>query len=96
MDKKAAMEIMTPDNPRWQEFGEGLAGPEGINVREGFPVDCDCLGWPKSTKILESMGNIDIEGTLRYFDECGGCCDCEVLLNVDPLELEDVDEWFGS
>jgi hypothetical protein len=30
----------------------------------------------------------DVATTLTYFDERGGYCDCEILLNVDAAEAE--------
>ena len=35
-----------------------------------------------TTKILRSLPNIDVEGTLEFLEEHGGFCDCEVLMNV--------------
>ena len=34
--------------------------------------------------VLIELGGIDIDGTLEFFREHGGYCDCEILLNVDP------------
>jgi hypothetical protein len=38
----------------------------------------------------------DVQGSLRYFEEYGGHCDCEILLNVDtdadPDEAEVTEE----
>ncbi|HCM52933.1 TPA: hypothetical protein DIS57_03175 [Candidatus Wolfebacteria bacterium] len=31
------------------------------------------------------MGNVDIEATLKYFDENGGSCDCNIVFRVDLL-----------
>jgi hypothetical protein len=33
--------------------------------------------------VMEDMGKIDIEGSVAYFRDHGGYCDCEILLNVD-------------
>ena len=35
-----------------------------------------------TTKVLRSLPNIDVEGTLEFLKEQGGFCDCEVLMNV--------------
>jgi hypothetical protein len=40
---------------------------------------------PKATAILKTIPDIDVEGTLAYFDEHGGFCDCEVLFNIGNL-----------
>lgn len=82
-------ETMTPDHPRWQEFVTRLNGPEGCNFHEEEDGTVTWLckgGRDKSyaTAILERMGTIDIEASLRHFEEHGGYCDCEVLFNCDP------------
>jgi hypothetical protein len=33
---------------------------------------------------MERMGDIDIPASLEFFKAHGGCCDCEILMNVDP------------
>lgn len=85
--------VMTTQHPRWREFVERLEGPEGCNFRErlddnGEPIAndivWDCTGQDKghATKILSTMEGIDIVGTLAYFEDHGGYCDCEILFNV--------------
>ena len=76
--------ILTPDHPRWNEFAERLEGPEGCAFTETPSWRC-YGGHDKhfAKAILESMRGIDVEGTLRYFDEHGGHCDCEILFNID-------------
>ena len=47
----------------------------------------------KTRSILEThFPQYDVEATLKYFQEKGGYCDCEVLLNVDPTCECDCDE----
>ena len=83
-------EIMTTKNKRWKEFLERLEGKEGCNFREEEPdntesVVWECLGGMDKTlaaKILNKMGNVNIKATLEYFEENGGYCDCEILMNV--------------
>ena len=79
-------EIMTPEHPRWKEFVKRLEGPEGINRRtvEGKHL-FDCPGKfnkPLARKILKAMGVLDIKGTMNYFNEHGGYCDCEIVWNI--------------
>jgi hypothetical protein len=85
---------MTPENPHWEEFFEhldravGLLGCGGDGTRR-FPLNPD---WPThalSKRILYLMKrdqerplNIDIQASVEYFEQHGGYCDCEVLLNV--------------
>ena len=36
-----------------------------------------------ATAILKDMGgDIDVEASLAYFEQHGGHCDCEILMNV--------------
>lgn len=84
------MELMTPSNPRWEEFCDRLAGEEGCNFHETIPGDTRSVVWTckggtdksMASAILKDMG-FDIEKSLDYFDDHGGHCDCEILLNVD-------------
>lgn len=79
-------EILTTASPRWDEFIRMLAGPEGLNFEEDSIKKCSsATDRPISRKILESMGNVDIEGTLQYFEDHGGYCECEILMNVDNV-----------
>lgn len=81
------IELMTPDHPRWDEFANALA--EAINAQEA-PGVSDCKHDFSSTqRILADMGGFDVEETLAFFEENGGYCDCEVLINVDPGSPED-------
>ena len=84
------MEAMTPIHSRWDEFLERMEGSEGCDFTQTIPGDSLSVTWkcdgtmdrPVARKILESMGDIDIEGSLQYFDNHGGYCDCEILFNV--------------
>ena len=80
---------MTPAHPRWLEFEVRLAGPEACDFREdeGGELRWRC-GHTRdlAVAILRTMGISDRElvETLDYFDEHGGHCDCEIVLNVAP------------
>jgi hypothetical protein len=84
--------ILTPEQPRWREFADRLAGPEGCDFQQNRKGEWSwyCLGGHDQTfarAILEKMdadAPLDIAGTLAYFTEHGGHCDCEILFNVDP------------
>ena len=79
--------IMTPEHPLWGEFCERLEGPEGCNFTPDLKWTCKG-GNDKSfaTAILKHMGDIDIPVSIKYFDDHGGHCDCEILFNVDTRE----------
>ena len=80
------MKIMTTKHPQWAEFISRLKGPEGCNLRveNGKAVwDCDSgTSKDKARTILERMGGIDVAASLKYFENRGGYCDCEILFNV--------------
>lgn len=68
------MEIMTPTHPLWDEFVEQL---------DEVADECDStMDKPLAREILESMPDIDVEASFAFFEEYGGYCDCEILLNV--------------
>jgi Protein of unknown function (DUF2695) len=87
---------MTPEHPRWEEFLDRLAGPEGCDVRESddgpeMPVwtcDPEDRARPFCRSIMRHMGvsRMAIAASLAYFEQRGGYCDCEVLFNVDPID----------
>ena len=85
---KGAAQPITPGHPHWQSFIERLSGPEGCHFREDEIGDLTwyCGGGQEKSKaaaILKTMPDIDVEGSLAYFDQHGGHCDCEIVFNVD-------------
>lgn len=76
-------EVLTPDRPRWAEFCERLAGPEGCDFTPEHTWKC-AGGTDQSfaRAILTDMG-VDVVGTLKWCSEHGGHCDCEILFNCD-------------
>lgn len=87
------LRTMTPKHPRWNEFLERLNGTEGVNCRDGEKgVEWDCSSKsdrPFATAILSSIGGIDIPASFEYFNDHGGFCDCEILLNCGDLTPDD-------
>jgi hypothetical protein len=85
------LEILTPGSLQWEMFWDLLVDA----MTEGLPEDtwrCDGDGTGDSDPTLvhrcakqamAEMGNIDIEGTLAFFREHGGHCDCEIMFNVE-------------
>jgi hypothetical protein len=85
--------LMTPANPRWSEFAERLEYALYIDDEHWR---CDGDGDPVfvhrfAKQVMTEMGNIDIEGSLAFFHERGGHCDCEILFNIDPSDRGDGD-----
>lgn len=81
-------EPILPAHPRWEEFLERLRGPEGCNFTE---TSWTCFGGTDkrfSRRILGRMGLSEqaIAASLAYFEDHGGCCDCEVVSDVAPLD----------
>jgi hypothetical protein len=70
---------MSPDHPRWCEFLNALAGPEFCDFHNN---QWDCLGTHLYAKRLLERFKVDVEGSLAYFEEHGGFCDCEILFNL--------------
>lgn len=85
--------MMTPKHKDWKEFRDRLEGPEGCDFRkdDAGEIRWNCAGGEvperhvKAGAILESMGfdEAEVRASLRYFEEHGGYCDCEVLFNVE-------------
>jgi len=78
---------MTPEHPKWNIFIQMMEGKKGCNfrIKRNGNYSWICLGdknKPIAKKILKIIGNIDIEGSMKYFDENGGYCDCEILFNL--------------
>jgi len=83
-----ALEILTPASPRWPLFVRLLGDTLTDDMPEGrWRCGNDGSGGPKhryAEAVLTELGGIDIDGTLEFFEEHGGYCDCEIMLNVDP------------
>lgn len=79
---------MNPEHPKWGEFLDRLEGPEGCNFRQEdgtFRFDCTSETEKRGARAaLAAMGFTDeaIEASCAYFEEHGGYCDCEILLNI--------------
>ena len=86
------LEILTPKNLRWKNFivlldralTEGLpqgtwrCGNDGNGSKHRY-----------AEAVMAELGGIDIAGTLEFFRQHGGGCDCEILFNVDRPDLDD-------
>ena len=84
------MEIMNKDHELWNEFIKRLEGPEGCNFRRTDPDDPKTTRWrcgggdnkDFAVAILKTMPDINIKKSLKFFEDNGGFCDCEILFNV--------------
>jgi hypothetical protein len=84
------MNAITNKSSSWDEFIGRLEGPEGCDFKDsGFT----CFGDHRlSRKILAEMilSEREIEASIKFFEENGGFCDCEVVLNLtgpSPYEI---------
>lgn len=77
--------VMTPENPRWDEFitkmkakSKGVCGGEFRVNGEGSRIN------PKSfaVKTLRAM-KMDVSQSIEYFWAHGASCDCEILFNIE-------------
>ena len=80
-------EIMRPGHPRWNEFRIKLQSKEGCNFSEDesgkVTYNCsDSEDKPLTTKILNTMPEIDIPSSLKYFDQHGSYSDFDIALNI--------------
>lgn len=75
-------EIVRPGHPKWKDFVEKLEETCNFKTVKG-KTTWDCSGDLSFARtILEEMQDVDIERTLEWFEEHGGFCDCEILLNI--------------
>lgn len=76
---------MTIFHPRWGKFMERLEGVEGCNFHDNSDGN---MTWrcahnhDLATKILADMGGFDAKASIESFEDNGGYCDCEIVLNM--------------
>jgi len=76
-------QLMTPEHSGWAEFALRLVGYESPGSSIVNPLVCSGgRDKPRANAILATMPEIDIDRTMKYFEEHGGYCDCEILMNV--------------
>jgi hypothetical protein len=82
--------ILTPSHTRWLEFINKLVGPEGCNLWQDGDGEThwQCDGDSSNTrKILRKhYSEVNIDKTLKYFQEKGACCDCEIVFNLGRVD----------
>jgi Protein of unknown function (DUF2695) len=64
--------IMSPDHPDWETFCNRLA----VTL-----ATCTCYGDHRLARELLPEFGVDVEKSITCFQENGGGCDCEILLN---------------
>lgn len=86
MSASESLPVLRPDraDPAWREFCEALYEALGHDV----PGRCNSVDHEFAWPLLEARG-FDAEASLALYEKRGGCCDCEILLNVDVPTLEE-------
>jgi hypothetical protein len=84
---------LTVEHEQWNEFIDALLGGGGCDFHLVDSNDSTSATWrcdgtdafPIAKRILVKMGLTpnEVEQSISYFMGNGGCCDCEVWLNVD-------------
>jgi hypothetical protein len=87
-DGQEVKQTMTPEHPQWDAFMDLLTGPEGCNFhkgKKGHEWNCGHgFERPLTKAILEKhFPQVDIEGSLAFFESHSGYCDCEIAFNVE-------------
>ena len=82
IDRDSREIIMDSGHPEWYEFA-------GLLIQANKDHGCDNgIQRPHTTELLETcFPDVNIPATLAYFEQMGGYCDCEVVLNVFPKEM---------
>lgn len=70
----AEIEIIRPYSRRWKRFIEEL---EDDLAESGCADDFSI-----TRRILTSMGKVDVDGSIKLFQEEGAHCDCEIIHNL--------------
>ena len=79
--KNNTKEVLTPSHKLWPKFRKRL--DDAITTYVDEKLHSKCQGDLSLTiRIIESLQNIDIKETVIFFKECGGHCDCKVIMNV--------------
>jgi len=74
-------EVLTPSHKYWPALRQRLNDVLITYVND--KPHSKCQGdLDQTIKILKSLHNIDVEESIILFQEMGGYCDCEVLINV--------------
>lgn len=79
--------MITTTHERWSEFYGRLAAAVGDPASSGCT---DSMDRPMARRALAAMGfsEREIGSSLDYFEQHGGYCDCEILLNVGAEEID--------
>ena len=77
-----AIEPIMPRGDRWEEFLDRLCGPAYCNWKEESWTCHGDLRFTRALLVEMGLSTPAINVSLQYFQDHGGYCDCEVVLNV--------------
>jgi hypothetical protein len=80
--------IMTREHEKFPDFIDDLIKKCNFEG-EGKETTWKCDGDHRRTTILLKKYDVDIDKSIKYFEENGGFCDCEILFNVDKRDCEE-------
>jgi hypothetical protein len=82
-------EVLTPKSTRWGLFTDALdivLQERGCSNDSGMNTLRPELTHAAARAVMNQMEYVDINRSLVFFQEHGGMCDCEILMNVDKGE----------
>jgi hypothetical protein len=78
-------QVITPEHPLWMEFLSRLSRA---------PICRDTTAHAREA--LASLGNVDVDETLRTLAALGGLCDCAIEFDIAPLPGARVERVEGA
>jgi hypothetical protein len=90
--------LMHPEHPRWAEFIVKLYKAIDFELKEQEELEWTSKCTPGSCqnahKILKEMG-ADADASIANFNNHGGGCDCEIIVNMDlfPNAEAEIASW---
>lgn len=79
---------MRNDTEDFRKLCELLYEQIEFDMEKLIPIGCDGTLDKTRSILKEHFPQYDIEKTIEYFNDEGGCCDCEILLNVDNCDCD--------
>lgn len=75
---------MDKKNPKWDAFIDLLNDKVDFRKRDDGETTWTCDGTLVETEniLAEHFPEVDLPSSIRYLQEHGGYCDCEVIMNV--------------
>jgi hypothetical protein len=85
---------MDSSHPQWKNFIEHLAGSEGCNFRIAEPWEgtdnaetFDCDGTFSIAERVLAEYDVEVDASVKYFEDLGTWCSCSLVLNFDSAEF---------